>query len=88
VWCGVVWCVCVWCVCGVCVGEGGLFLADLTHKFPAYFSISIFSPIDNQPCADHDRSSGEGVGVPTLVYTCMHGCMCVCMYVCMYGCIL
>jgi len=25
--------------------------------------LSIFSPIDNQPCADHDRASGEGVGV-------------------------
>ena len=24
--------------------------------------LSIFSPIDNQPCADHDRSKGEGVG--------------------------
>mmetsp|Transcript_46688 Transcript_46688/g.91875 ORF Transcript_46688/g.91875 Transcript_46688/m.91875 type:complete len:1069 (-) Transcript_46688:57-3263(-) len=24
--------------------------------------LSIFSPIDNQPCADHDRASGEGVG--------------------------
>jgi len=23
---------------------------------------TIFSPIDNQPCMDHDRSSGEGVG--------------------------
>lgn len=23
---------------------------------------SIFSPIDDQPCADHDRSEGEGVG--------------------------
>ncbi len=25
--------------------------------------LSIFSPIDDQPCADHDRASGEGVGV-------------------------
>lgn len=24
--------------------------------------LSIFSPVDNQPCADHDRASGEGVG--------------------------
>jgi len=23
---------------------------------------TIFSPKDNQPCMDHDRSSGEGVG--------------------------
>jgi len=25
-------------------------------------SHSIFSTIDNQPCADHDRATGEGVG--------------------------
>lgn len=25
------------------------------------YSNTIFSPHDNQPCADHDRSSGEGV---------------------------
>lgn len=24
--------------------------------------LTVFSPIDNQPCADHDRASGEGVG--------------------------
>jgi len=24
--------------------------------------LSVFSPIDDQPCADHDRASGEGVG--------------------------
>jgi leucyl-tRNA synthetase len=23
---------------------------------------TIFSPIDDQPCADHDRATGEGVG--------------------------
>lgn len=23
---------------------------------------AIFSPLDNQPCADHDRATGEGVG--------------------------
>ncbi len=23
---------------------------------------AVFSPIDGQPCADHDRASGEGVG--------------------------
>jgi len=23
---------------------------------------TIFSELDNQPCADHDRSKGEGVG--------------------------
>lgn len=23
---------------------------------------TIFSPVDNQPCMDHDRSSGEGAG--------------------------
>lgn len=23
---------------------------------------AVFSPLDNQPCADHDRASGEGVG--------------------------
>lgn len=22
----------------------------------------MFSPLDGQPCADHDRASGEGVG--------------------------
>ena len=26
-------------------------------------SLSIFSPIDNQTCADHDRAEGEGVGM-------------------------
>ena len=26
------------------------------------FIIFVFSPKDNQPCMDHDRSSGEGVG--------------------------
>ena len=25
--------------------------------------MSIFSPIDNQTCADHDRAEGEGVGI-------------------------
>jgi leucyl-tRNA synthetase len=25
-------------------------------------SIAIFSPAEDQPCADHDRASGEGVG--------------------------
>ena len=29
----------------------------------------IWSPLDDQPCADHDRSQGEGVG-PT-EYTCV-----------------
>jgi leucyl-tRNA synthetase len=23
---------------------------------------TVFSPLDGQPCADHDRASGEGVG--------------------------
>jgi hypothetical protein len=23
---------------------------------------AVFSPLDRQPCADHDRASGEGVG--------------------------
>jgi leucyl-tRNA synthetase len=23
---------------------------------------AVFSPLDGQPCADHDRASGEGVG--------------------------
>ena len=23
---------------------------------------AVFSPLDGQPCADHDRSTGEGVG--------------------------
>ena len=26
-------------------------------------SLSVFSPIDNQTCADHDRAEGEGVGI-------------------------
>lgn len=25
--------------------------------------LSIFSPIDDQPCADHDRASGEGAKI-------------------------
>lgn len=25
-------------------------------------SFAVFSPLDGQPCADHDRASGEGVG--------------------------
>ncbi len=23
---------------------------------------AVYSPLDGQPCADHDRASGEGVG--------------------------
>lgn len=31
--------------------------------------LTIYSPVDRQPCLDHDRSSGEGVGVQE--YTCI-----------------
>lgn len=30
---------------------------------------TIYSPFDNQPCMDHDRQSGEGVGPQE--YTCI-----------------
>lgn len=30
---------------------------------------SIYSPIDKQQCADHDRSSGEGVGPQATLLT-------------------
>lgn len=32
------------------------------HKINYGKRHTIFSPKDNQPCMDHDRASGEGVG--------------------------
>jgi leucyl-tRNA synthetase len=28
---------------------------------------AVYSPLDGQPCADHDRASGEGVGAQEYV---------------------
>jgi len=36
-------------------------LNEIIDTLNFYFHL-YFSPKDNQPCMDHDRSSGEGVG--------------------------
>jgi hypothetical protein len=32
----------------------------LISRYGSYCSLSVYSPLDGQPCADHDRASGEG----------------------------
>ena len=39
-----------------------IFVRSISSKIVWIFRYTIYSPKDGQPCMDHDRSSGEGVG--------------------------
>ncbi len=34
----------------------------LLHTLRLVCRYTVYSPLDGQPCADHDRATGEGVG--------------------------
>lgn len=58
------WCLVPWCyllVCIVTIHNLSMSLSTTMHMrvCPRF---AVFSPLDGQPCADHDRASGEGVG--------------------------
>ena len=39
-----------------------VFFFELAIPYVEAKRFAVYSPLDGQPCADHDRASGEGVG--------------------------